>query len=67
MEQGDFIFCEIYEKRPEECVNHKFHSRFCPIGMDVLKLDDSDKVRARIDSGWNRTQEIDRLRAGKEG
>jgi hypothetical protein len=59
VESGDFIFCGIYDSRPEECVNHKFHSCFCPIGMDVLKLRDADSVRKRIDDGWEKAKEID--------
>ena len=50
----DFVFCAVYSHRPKECVNHEYPVRFCPIGLDVLKLDpsDSDKVRSRIDEGW---------------
>ena len=50
----DFVLCTVYPYRPKECVNHEYPARFCPIGLDVLKLDpsDSDKVRSRIDEGW---------------
>ena len=55
-EDGSFVFCAIYEERPEECKNHTFHGyRFCPIGMDVLGYsypNDIERIRRRIDSGY---------------
>jgi len=57
-EDGDFVFCDSYERRPEECVNHTFPSaRFCPIGLDVLGLEyprDVEKIRERLDVGWSK-------------
>ena len=50
--KGTFRFCSDYKNRPHEYANHEFHSRFCPIGMDVLKLDNLDSIRRRIDKGW---------------
>jgi len=50
----NYVFCSKYNDRPKECKNHKFRARFCPIGLDVLKLkypDDIDKIRDRIDVG----------------
>ena len=52
VEIDGFIFCGDYEHRPEECSNHFFPMRFCPIGMDVLKLQSLDEVRIRIDKGY---------------
>jgi len=53
---GNFIFCDNYERRPEECINHTFHgARFCPIGLDVLGLSypkDTELIRQRIDEGY---------------
>jgi hypothetical protein len=55
IEDGYYIFCANYENRPEECINHTFHSaRFCPIGLDVLGLSypkDTERIRDRIDTG----------------
>lgn len=51
-QEGTFYLCGDYENRPARCANHEYPSRFCPIGMDVLKLhwpDDLDKIRQRID------------------
>jgi len=57
-EDGDFIFCDSYERRPEECINHTFPGyRFCPIGLDVLGLsypEDTERIRQRIDEGWSK-------------
>ena len=63
-QQGDFYFCKVYERRPEQCKKHDFPSRFCPIGMSILKLDSLDAVRERIDEGWERTE---KLRASRPG
>jgi len=52
VEVDDFVFCCIYGKRPQQCVDHDFPSRFCPIGMSILKLKAADEVAARIDNGW---------------
>jgi len=52
--RDNFYFCNIYPKRPKECVNHEYLSRFCPIGMDVLGIDpgDTETLHKRIDDGW---------------
>ena len=52
VQKGTFYLCGDYKHRPVECKNHQFPARWCPIGMDVLKLhypDDLDKIRQRID------------------
>jgi hypothetical protein len=54
--EENFYFCGIYKSRPKECRDHAYPSRFCPIGLDLLKLDDPIRVSMRIDDGWNRTQ-----------
>lgn len=51
-----FYFCKIYDKRPKECIKHEYQTRFCPIGLDVLKLSNeanTRKIQERIDTGWN--------------
>lgn len=53
VEVGDVVFCSIYNKRPEECRNHSFPSRYCPIGFDVLGLRNPQDVAIRIDKAWN--------------
>lgn len=52
----NFYFCSCYEKRPEECVNHTFHSRVCPIGMDILNLQEPEEMRQRLDAGYALTK-----------
>lgn len=53
VQKDTFYFCGDYEHRPAECKNHEYpFARFCPIGMDVLKLeypDDLERIRQRID------------------
>jgi len=55
IEDGDFVFCGIYEDRPEECKNHTFHARVCPVGASVLNIQDTEKLRQRIDVGFEKT------------
>jgi hypothetical protein len=50
-----FFFCSEYKNRPEQCKNHTYPYRFCLIGLDVLKLNDIDKIRERIDTGYELT------------
>lgn len=52
LEVGTFYFCNDYENRPTECVNHGFCSRFCPIGLSVLGLDTEEKVHTRLMGGF---------------
>ena len=52
IQRDTFYFCGIYANRPNECRNHKFHCRICPIGIDKLKLDEAYKVSNRIDEAW---------------
>jgi len=54
-----FYFCKDYKNRPDECKNHQFPSRFCPIGMEKLNLDTPDKTRKRIDDGWSLIEKED--------
>jgi len=55
---GTFYFCSVYENRPYQCYKHKFDSRFCPIGMDVLGLSDPQAAYARIEEGYQRLKEL---------
>lgn len=48
----NFVFCSKYESRPQQCQKHEYPSRFCPIGIDLLKLKNIDAIRERIDDGW---------------
>jgi hypothetical protein len=54
IKRGTFYFCGTYDKRPTECKNHEYPARFCPIGIDVLKLDinDTEALHKRVDDGW---------------
>lgn len=48
----EFFFCRIYDNRPAACANHQFPSRFCPVGIDVLRITEAGEVARRIDRGW---------------
>ena len=50
VEIGDMCLCSAYERRPDECRNHEFPFRFCPVGMEILGLYDPVKIARRIDS-----------------
>jgi len=56
-EEGDFVFCGIYDRRPTQCANHDYPFRFCLIGVRDLKLTSADQVRQRIDQGWEKTRQ----------
>ena len=48
--KGNIAICGIYEHRPEECKNHEYSfAKFCPIGMDVLKMDREEAI-SRVQS-----------------
>jgi len=51
-ETGTFVFCSTYEQRPEQCRRHSFPARFCPIGLDTLKLTEVDDIQLRLEKGW---------------
>lgn len=61
IKKGNFFFCKIYPKRPLECKNHKYYTRFCPIGLSKLKLKTIDDIRFRIDKGWSIIKDISKL------
>lgn len=61
VEVDGFVLCGAYERRPEQCANHDYPSRHCPIGIDVLDIQSSDEVRARIDGGWTRAKALGAL------
>lgn len=47
-----FVFCGIYDRRPEECRKHDFPARVCPVGASMLDLPTTDALRKRIDDGF---------------
>jgi len=47
-----FYFCKIYDSRPDRCVKHDYPSHICPVGLEKLKLNDSEKIRIRLDTGY---------------
>ena len=67
VEDEGFVFCGIYERRPEQCVNHDFPGhRHCPIGIDVLGIQSTDEIRERIDGGWLRIKARGSLEVAEE-
>jgi len=60
-EINTFYFCSIYEDRPKRCANHDFPAQFCPIGLSKLglKLNDIDKIKLRIITGWKMIKAMD--------
>ena len=52
IQDGTFFFCSVYNQRPEECANHKFPARHCPIGIDKLGFINPQQIAQRIDDGW---------------
>lgn len=60
IKDDNFYFCGIYKNRPIECEKHDFPYRFCPIGLDILKLNNIDDIRRRIDNGYEKTKILNR-------
>jgi len=54
----NYVFCGEYKNRPKQCSNHSFDSRFCPVGIDVLKPKNLDILRQRIDIGYEYCKNI---------
>ena len=51
-QKGDFYFCGCYNKRPQECIDHRFDSKYCPVGVTKLNLDFIESIHQRIDTGY---------------
>jgi len=48
--EGDIAVCTIYAQRPKECREHEYANyRYCPIGVDVLKIAESSSLAYRCD------------------
>lgn len=47
--EENIYLCRIYKDRPIECQKHGFVHRFCPIGIEKLKLTSALQVSRRID------------------
>ncbi len=52
IEKQGFFFCSEYASRPNQCRNHKFPFKHCPIGIEKLRLKDPIAISLRIDEGW---------------
>lgn len=61
IEQEDFYFCDNYDRRPEQCINHSFPATVCPIGLDVLKIKTPAEKNKRIDRGYELIKERKKL------
>jgi len=45
---GTIAVCSIYARRPQQCRDHGFDFvPVCPVGKDVLKIDDVNQLAAR--------------------
>ena len=62
IQDGTFYFCGCYEQRPEECINHSFPFRYCPIGLEKLSLKNPQEVAQRINAGFKKIAELIKLR-----
>lgn len=47
-----FVFCKVYENRPEECRDHKLPFRYCPIGFEMTGCKSPQDAALRIDTGY---------------
>ena len=44
IERDGMKICSDYENRPKQCRDHEFPAKFCPVGLDVLKLSNRDEI-----------------------
>lgn len=51
-DKNPYYFCRNFLARPNQCRKHSFPARFCPIGMEKLRLSHIDDIRFRIDQGY---------------
>jgi hypothetical protein len=58
IKEGTYFLCSDYENRPDGCKNHSFDSRFCPIGLSILKPSSIEEIRYRIDEGYRMICEL---------
>jgi len=58
IEREGIYLCSDYQNRPKQCKNHKFDSRFCPIGLSLLKISLGD-IQERLMRAEIITGEID--------
>lgn len=64
IQDDTFYFCSVYHNKPQECTNHDFPSRFCPIGMDVLRLEypeDTEIIRMRLEMGYLKASQLNEV------
>jgi hypothetical protein len=54
-----YHFCKIYKNRPEQCENHSFPMRFCPIGMSIFKFDNPTDIQVHLEIGYLKIKEIE--------
>ncbi len=55
---GGYYFCSIYSNKPEQCTNHNFPFKHCPIGIDVLNITSAHQIAIRIDIGYEKLCEV---------
>ena len=51
-QEGNFFLCSTYPDRPEACKKHEYPFRFCPVGLDVLRISSPAEVAFRLDAGY---------------
>lgn len=49
----NFYFCSDYQNRPIKCKNYNYYDyRFCPIGINKLKIILISEIQIRINKGY---------------
>lgn len=52
IEKDGMKLCSIYNERPQQCKDHDFPAKFCPVGMDVLGLDRPGAIQLVQRNDW---------------
>ena len=52
VEKDGMKLCSVYSGRPQQCKDHEFPAKFCPVGVDVLKLDRGEAANRVQRNDW---------------
>jgi hypothetical protein len=52
IERDGMKLCSIYPERPQQCKDHDFPAKFCPVGMDVLGIGREEAAQRVQRNDW---------------
>lgn len=61
---GLYHLCKDYENRPQQCMDHRFEARFCPIGMSILKFNNPTSIQVHLENGYQKIRHLEDAHGG---